>query len=127
MTPELERAAARFLPETAERAALIIDDDDAQRVIVAWTSAGIRWRPPSGGAPGATDTALDWIWSGSGYDAYQIASIAGIDARKTILIIERLRRAMIIWPDGTANKFALGVIQERVRRALNLPKKRGKA
>ncbi len=96
--------------ETNETSLVILGDDEAIRVLIAWTNVDDEWRAPASRPPSATAGKLGrlWTWIVSGWevDANKVSRLAGVTKMVAHAKLEVLIGNRLIYPDGQMAKGA---------------------
>jgi hypothetical protein len=105
----LEDALAVFRGvEDNQDAVVVIGDDDAMRVLVAWTHVDNDWYPPSTACPplvhGKLAAAWDWIRAGWDLNERKISKLAGVPTSVARAKLDVLIGNRLIYPDGSLSK-----------------------
>jgi len=91
---------------------LIINDDDAKKLLVGWTLYRPRNKDRELGAGERLDMAAKKIWPRVDFE--RLSRLSGVAWRSALEIFPRLREAGLVYPDGTANEQALRIIRGEV-------------
>jgi len=84
----------------------ILDDELAQKVLIAWQRIIVTRAKPSDPLPESDNAAWQWLWSGVEYDAQELAAVAGIHIQMVRPKIEQLKGNHLIFPDGSIAEYA---------------------
>src|SRR6185312_9410225 len=94
--------------EANEHAIPVLDDDNAMRVLAAWTQTENTWEPPEGAkAPPARAGKMEslWRWVVSGWDVealvQKVSRAAGVPVDIAHRKLEMLIGNRLIYPDGS--------------------------
>lgn len=115
--PAIPGPAADVLADfrAAERAAdavLLIDDAAAIRLAVAWRYLAPDWRPPTNDPPADLRARWAWLWTTAAQpDFLALSTVARVPTATVRNVFESLRRARLIYPDGSANRFAIATAE----------------
>jgi len=103
----------------------ILDDDMAQKVLIAWTRIIVTRNKTTGSTPpecetasGTENAAWNWLWSGVEYDANDLAAVAGIHIQMVKPKVDQLKGNRLIFPDGTISEFAVKVLTAKTHEAI---------
>ena len=95
--------------ETDQDGLVIIGDDEAARVIIAWSHTDQHWTQPKRVAPAIVpDKTFElWRWVVEGWriDHYDVARLSGVQPAVALDKLNLLVGNRLIYPDGT---IALG-------------------
>lgn len=112
-------AAFRALEESDD-AIVVLNDENAMKVLVAWSHTDQQWTRPDSKPPPATHGRMArlWTWVVSGWeiDPRRVAQLAGVPVTVAHEKISVLVGNRLIYPDGTMAKGArqaLGVYTAR--------------
>ena len=116
--------------ESPEVVLVVADNPELIKIVVAWTSLGVRRatklsRPPGGSA----SEIWEWLWENTEFSRAELKekigtlfSEAALENKMKPLIGNR-----IIYPDGTVNSFIQRYLRERVLKLFEAkPKKSAK-
>jgi len=103
-----------------ELLALITKDDDAKKVLLAWTCAATVPQNPKKGAKSSQGRLREAV-----YEAWaeypvrsapfeEMAIISGVPKTTTKLKWDQLRKAGLIFPDGTARESAMSYVKSGI-------------
>jgi len=90
---------------------LIMDDESAKRVIVAWTNAFPAHKEDFDVPEGATIPEILLAAWATPIDYEKIGQIAGLPAKTVEVKIRQLASLRLIYPDGTAANLAMQIIE----------------
>jgi|SRR3972149_2916854 len=99
-----------------ENLMLIIDDQDAQFIMIAWTIL----HPDFADFPVDESAAAKKVWADAwestlqNVDIKALASLANVPERTALESFHRLRTANLIYPDGTISDDAMTIIRAEV-------------
>lgn len=100
--------------EANEDGLVILGDEDACKVLVAWQKTDQLWRHPRSPAPEATHGRMEalWTWIVSGWeiDDAKVARLAGVPFSVTHAKLEMLIGNRLIYPDGSMSGAARKVL-----------------
>lgn len=119
-TPELPGPAADVLApfRAAERpadAVLLIDDAAAIRLAAAWRYLAPDWTAPTNDPPADLRARWAWLWTTAPQpDFLALSTVARVPTATVRNVFESLRRARLIYPDGSANRYALATAETAV-------------
>lgn len=106
--------------EDNQDAIIILEDENAMRVLVAWTHVDNTWYAPSTACPpivhGKLAAAWDWIRAGWDLDERKVARLAGLPHGIVHGKLEVLIGNRLIYPDGSiakGTKLALSAFTAR--------------
>lgn len=116
MTTALDFIKTTFENRNRESLILIINDDLAKRVLIAWTLYQPTLKDFDIKATDNPIIVLDRLWAPTlkEMDIERLALIAGVPSTRAAKIFDRLRVAALIFPDGTAAPNALSVVRAEV-------------
>jgi len=96
--------------ESNSDAVPVLGDQDAMRVLIAWSKSEHTWKRPKGKAPqlSAANHHEVWRWIVSGwvYDLPQISLGAGVPPRVASEKMQVLVHNRLIYPDGSMSRAA---------------------
>lgn len=90
---------------------LIMDDESAKRVIIAWTNSFPGHVADFEVKPEDTITDIIKMAWGCPIDYEALSRIAGLPAKTVEVKISQLSALRLIYPDGTASNLALQIIE----------------
>lgn len=106
----------------------VLGDEDAMKVMIAWSKTDQRWSMPRGKVPtlqaGNHQSVWSWIVLGWTFDHALIAKIAGVGPRVVHQKLEMLVGLRLIYPDGQMSKSARTALQVHVSQKLGIKPKR---
>jgi hypothetical protein len=97
----------------------ILEDEMAQKVLVAWPRITITRKPNSDPLPEDDNGVWRWLWRGVEFDANELASIAAIHVLMARQKVDQLRGNRLIFPDGTIAKMAEQLMTAKAAEAIN--------
>ncbi len=104
-------AIIKLALRSQESIILIMNDDIAKRVAVAWKIYRPDFKERAGKSKEDAYEGIARLWNGIGQvDFDRLAMIAGLPVTKVAKAFGRLRAANIIWPDGTMSEEARKII-----------------
>jgi len=90
--------------EQNDDALVVLGDDDAMRVAVAWSHTDQDWTRPTTAQPktahGRIGRLWSWLVSGWTIDAREVARLAGVPRSVAHMKLEMLIGNRLIYPDG---------------------------
>jgi hypothetical protein len=96
--------------ETQETSLVILGDDEAVKVLIAWSNVDNEWTQPETRVPDATVGKLgklwSWILSGWDVDTRKVSRLAGVTEAIAHVKLEILMGNRLIYPDGQMSKGA---------------------
>ena len=107
---------ARFKQNEGPEAVLLVaQDPEFTKIVVAWTSLGVRPADTLADLPGESEKDVwDWLWANARYSIDDLAERSGL----AVPFIERKLKPLIgnrvLYPDGTLNSFVQRYLRERV-------------
>ncbi len=96
----------------------IMEDDMAQKVLIAWPRVAITRTEPTTPLPDSDNAAWRWLWSGVEYDAQELAATAGIHIQMVRPKIDQLKGNRLIFPDGTISSVAADLLAAKTEESL---------
>jgi len=96
----------------------ILDDDMAQRVLIAWPRITITRTPTSDPMPEGDNTIWHWLWLGIDYNAEELAAVVGFQSKRVRLKVDQLKGNRLIFPDGTISEYAEKVLTAKTHEAI---------
>lgn len=126
--------AAFKTTERPEAAAVLLREEDgfdneALRVLSAWTALEHAWKMPDESCPDngrPTVKAWNWLMSGLDVDHVSIADAAAVSLSTARVKLRSLLVSRLIYPDGTIAKIAAGTIAASLGKRLEKKKESGK-
>ncbi len=105
----LENVLAPFRSlESNEDALIVLGDDEAMRVLIAWQHIDQEWAHPGGKQPlaihGKMAKLWTWIMSGWEVDNRKVSRLAGVSPSIAHAKLEILMGNRLIYPDGSMSK-----------------------
>lgn len=114
--------------EANEDAITVLGDEDAMKVLSAWSKTDQRWQAPKKKRPQITPTnhAEMWRWIVQGWtiDEEAIAVGSGLSANVVHTKMRMLIAARLVYPDGQMSKAARAALQVFVAQKLGIKSKR---
>lgn len=92
--------------ESNEAAIVLLGDDDAMRVLIAFQNAEHTWRKPQRKAPDVMAARWAWIVSGHHVDLDFIAIAARVSDETALAKVRMMFANRLVYPDGTITKAA---------------------
>lgn len=125
----LEDALAVFRGlESVEDAIIILDDEDALRVMVAWKKLDHSWTRPGPRMPqpiaGKLGRLWTWVVQGWDIDVDKVSKLVGLPWTTTHDKIEMLVGNRLIYPDGSTSKYAQTALMRYTSEKLGMGKKK---
>lgn len=96
----------------------ILEDDMAQKVLIAWPRIGISRTLPSSPLPDDTNAAWRWLWQGVEFDANELATIAGMHVQASSQKFEQIKGNHLIFPDGSMSDIAKKLLTDKTNARL---------
>lgn len=113
--------------EANEDAIPVLGDEDAMRVLAAWSKTDQQWKRPRRKPPEMTPTnhALVWSWLVEGWsiDHGSIAKAAGVRIAVAHEKMEMIIRNRLVYPDGSMSKAARTALNVHVAAKLGIKQK----
>lgn len=115
--------------EEAQDAVLLLGDDDALRVLIAWTHVDNEWTAPSSPAipppmrAGKMAALWRWMCSGWSVDIDELSRLAGVTPDVAHRKLSMLQGNRFIYPTGEMSKAARLAIQAVTAKRLGLKPK----
>lgn len=113
--------------EANEDAIPILGNEDAMRVLAAWTKSDQHWRKPRRAMPEltATNHGLVWAWitSGWSFEYDPLARAANVSARIAAQQLDVLMANRLIYPDGSMSKGARAAMNLYIAAKLGIKQK----
>ncbi len=94
----------------------ILDDELAQKVLIAWQRIIVTRAKPTDPLPESDNAAWQWLWSSVEYDAQELAAVAGIHIQMIRPKIEQLKGNHLIFPDGSIAEQAVEILEAKAER-----------
>ncbi len=91
----------------------ILEDDMAQKVLIAWPRLAISRTPPADPLPEGSNAAWRWLWQGVEFDANELAGVAGIHIQMVHSKVEQLKGNHLIYPDGSMSDMAVKLLNAK--------------
>jgi hypothetical protein len=111
---------ARFVAaEQPEQSVLLADDAVLRRLVAVWPQARVRWTPGALLSAEAPAWSLwDSLWSCCSVDLDDLAAAMGCETDLAERKVAQAKAARLIRPDGTVGRFAAGVLQALLQKAV---------
>lgn len=110
---DLQTAIERWrAAETAETAAIVLQDADLQRVLAAWPMVA-RTLPS-----GVSGDTWESLWAGVEYDERELLEMTGLQLGRAVTAWRRARALRLVYPDGSLHKFGRMVLQKKLKEGL---------
>lgn len=115
---------------------LIADDEVALALLAAWPHVPVELKKGTKKVAVPEIVQWDWLWTQWAFSPERWMILAGVSSRpSTLKVIERLKGAKLIFPDGTLaphaenflTKLATDAVPGQVRKMLSLLKSQQKA
>ena len=92
---------------------IVIGDDEATRVLAAWSRISTKWKKPSGKPPADEHQRWLWLWMGASYDLQQLTQATRLTERQAVSALRACVLARLVYPDGTISDPATKAVDAR--------------
>jgi len=108
------------MQEQPEQVIPLIDDVRLQKLVSIWPMARLEPRRPGRARPVDDSPAAgwDWLWEQREVDMDDLARQLGISPVVLRRTLDVARGCRLVYPDGTANQYAVQYLRARIAREL---------
>lgn len=109
--------------EMAETAIVLVGDPRAKKIVGAWMTYPAKWKANGGRIPNGEDDKWEWAWKGSHLPeedelVKSLSEASGVPYYVAIDKWRMVKAARLVYPDGTINFFAGGILRGDVYREI---------
>lgn len=119
-----------FAGDPADNGVVVIGDDDATRVLIAFRNTEHAWRMPKKLPPGENSSLVakwKWLTSTWRFDVESIAKATALAEETVEIKLDVLLQNRLIYPDGSIARGALTALQANAHMKLGGKPARGAA
>jgi hypothetical protein len=113
--------------EYVHRGVVVAGDRDAQIVLSTWTTLPLERVKPKGTPPSDERELWDWLWTSVRINWSLFSDRTGMNTARLQKMFEPLKANRLVYPDGTVPKYALGILESEVLKALKGSQKKAQS
>lgn len=101
----------------------LLGDPILRNLVVAWSLTPVEFTEPEQDPPTEEARRWEWLWNGTRFDKEALAAVLQIEVIRLDPMLQRAIAFRLIYPDGTANSYAIKFIRTEVAKGVGARKK----
>jgi len=101
----------------------LLADPILRNLVVAWSLTPVEFTEPEKAPPTEEALRWEWLWGGTRFKREDLAAVLQIEVIRLDPLLQRAIAFRLIYPDGTANSYAIKFIRTEVAKGVGVRKK----